>query len=29
VAIANALVAELRAAGREVNVEHRDVERGG
>ena len=29
VAIANALAAELRGAGREVNVEHRDVERGG
>jgi len=28
VAIANALAAELRGAGREVNVEHRDVERG-
>jgi UPF0042 nucleotide-binding protein len=29
VAIANALAAKLREAGREVNVEHRDVERGG
>jgi UPF0042 nucleotide-binding protein len=29
VAIANALAAELRGAGREVNVEHRDVERVG
>ena len=28
VAIANALAAELRGAGREVNVEHRDLERG-
>jgi UPF0042 nucleotide-binding protein len=28
VVIAQALAAELRAAGREVNVEHRDVERG-
>jgi UPF0042 nucleotide-binding protein len=28
VAIANALAAELRSAGREVNVEHRDMERG-
>ena len=27
VAIANALAAELRARGREVHVEHRDVER--
>jgi UPF0042 nucleotide-binding protein len=27
-AIANALAAELRAAGREVNVEHRELERG-
>ena len=27
VAVANALVAELREAGREVNVEHRDLER--
>ncbi len=28
VAIANALAAELRSAGRDVNVEHRDVEKG-
>jgi UPF0042 nucleotide-binding protein len=28
VVVANALAGELRAAGREVNVEHRDVERG-
>ena len=28
VVVANALAGELRAAGREVNIEHRDVERG-
>ena len=28
VAIANALALELRSAGRDVNVEHRDVEKG-
>jgi UPF0042 nucleotide-binding protein len=28
VAVANALAAQLRSAGREVNVEHRDVEKG-
>jgi hypothetical protein len=28
VVVVNALAGELRAAGREVNVEHRDVERG-